>query len=154
MNYELTLASAIILFWTYVLTTCKIGGVPYCLSETFYTLGRRWRFIFPIFQFSMAAILGYQLHSLHLSYAWIGWVLTASIAGVGLVPDFRRSWQHPIHYAFTVCSMLCITTLCILAGLWYLPILVTLSSLRRNWLLGLEIGFYTIGFIYLIVING
>lgn len=157
MNFELPLL--IILFWAYVLTTCKVGGIPYCLSETYYTLGR-YGFLFTLFQLAMSALLAIQLHGLFGASsqslpagfpAVVGWILVASIAGIGLVPDFRRSWQHPIHYGLTICAMLCITVLCILRGLWYLPFLVTLSSLRLNWLLGLEIGFYTTGFLYLLL---
>ena len=139
---------SIILFWCFLLYANHKGGTPYCLSETYYTLGELgW--MFQVLMIVMCLLLCNPiLDCTPDQYEWIGIILLVSSLSIILVPDFKRESQHDIHFALSVISMVAVWVLWIIKGQWYMPIIVSLCALRQNWLLGIEIGFFTLVWLY------
>ena len=139
---------SIILFWCFLLYAKHKGGTPYCLSETYYTLGDKgW--MFQALMIAMCLLLFHPILSCVSDHnRWLAVILIVSSASIIFVPDFKEESQHDIHFALSIISMLAIWTLWIFKGQWYMPIIVSLCALRKNWLLGIEIGFFTLVWLY------
>lgn len=146
-----TITLSIILFWSFLFYANHKGGTPYCLSETYYTLGNKgW--MFQAFMIAMCSLLAYPILSCTPEHCrWVVIVLLVSSASIIFVPDFKRESQHDIHCALSVISMIAICALWFLKGQWYMPIIISLCALRKNWLLGVEVSFFTLVWLYCLI---
>lgn len=142
---------SIILFWCFLLYADYKGGTPYCLSETYYTLGK-YGWMFQVFIISMYLLLCFPvLECTEKQYQWIAILLLSSTVSIVFVPDFKRDSQHDVHFVLSLISMIAVCVLWILKGQWYMPVIISLCALRKNWLLGLEVGMFTLIWLYCII---
>ena len=142
---------SIILFWCFLFYADHKGGTPYCLSETYYTLGNKgW--MFQALMIAMCLLLFNPILSCtSIQYRWIGIILLISSISIIFVPDFKRESQHDVHFALSIISMIAVCALWILKGQWYMPIIISLCALRKNWLLGVEVSFFTLVWLYCLI---
>lgn len=77
------------------------------------------------------------------------------IVGLGITPYKDNKIYYYLHYASTLIAMGSILYLWASIGMFYIPIFYLLASLRKKWLLGVEMGLLVSALTFsVIILNG
>lgn len=129
------LSLAIIL--TYVGVMVKRNGIPYSISDTFYSLKHKGWFGFSVIGTAlllMPSILSYTPES----YQFLTFLMCAGLIFVGAAPNFKKGLDRPIHIGATCIAALSSQIWIILTQPWVLFIWFAWFTyigimLKRNW---------------------
>lgn len=140
----LTVGSLLVfLYMLYHVHTCEKD--INCLSDIAYDKHTR---LFPLCILTMILLLipgmFLQLHSLW----WVAIIAGLSLIGVILTPYKDSKVKYKIHMSCALLSMISVVCLWVIKGYWFIPFLFCVASLRKNWLLGLEMGLLSSIFLY------
>ena len=145
--------SAIILTAYLVYVYCKVG-VPNCLSDTAYTVGKG---IFASAMIAVSALLWLPLiHATADMWLFLVFLAEAGMVGMAVSP-YKEDWvTHNVHYACTLLSVVCTLSLWAVKGLWQVPVAAILLAVAmwltmRKWMLFAEL--LAFGLIYSYCIN-
>lgn len=81
-------------------------------------------------------------------WCWICLLAGLSLIGVTLTPYKESKEMYNYHRIFAIVSMLLVEGLWIIQGSWFVPLLFCIAGLRKNWLLGVEMGLLASMFLY------
>lgn len=129
------LSLAIIL--TYVGVMVKRNGIPYSISDTFYSLEHKGWFGFSMIGTAlllMPSLIAYTPES----YQFLAFLMCAGLIFVGAAPNFKKGLDRPIHIGATCVAALSsqiwvILTQPLLLLLWVAWIAYIGVMLKRNW---------------------
>lgn len=120
-----------------------------CISDIAYDKHTK---LFPICMILMSLFLfiGMFLHTPYW-YKWLCMLPNISMIGVSLFPYKDGKTKYRIHYTFALISFISAFVIWTLSGYWFVPFLFCLASLRKKWLLGLEMGLIGSSFLYILL---
>lgn len=129
---------------------CKVG-IPYCLSDTAYTVGKG---IFASAMIAIAACLWLPL----MEATADGWqfLIFLSFAGIAILavsPYKDSDFNYKLHYVGTCIAMVAVLSLWAARGVWIVPIsaisaVLELRILTNKWLLWVELLMFAIAVMY------
>lgn len=144
--------TAIIILVAYLAYACvKTHGIPECLSDTAYTVGK------TTFAVTMAVICGLlwfpMLDATADRWQFLAFLSFAGMMAMAVSPYKDDMINHTIHYAGTTLAMLCVLLLWLTKGKYQIPVVVftfgiVSPCMTRRWLLMLELIMFTLTFIY------
>lgn len=144
--------TAIIILVAYLTYACvKTHGIPECLSDTAYTVGK------PIFALTMAVICGLlwfpMLEATAEEWQFLVFMSLAGVMAMAVSPYKDDMINHTIHYAGTTLAMLCVLLLWLTKGKYQIPVVVftfgiVSPCMTRRWLLIVELMMFASAFIY------
>ena len=82
------------------------------------------------------------------NWIWLSVLSSLSLIGVSLTPYKDSKLKYRIHLLCALFSMFSVEALWIIHGYWFIPFIFCIASLRKQWLLGLEIGLLSSMFLY------
>lgn len=144
--------TAIIILVAYLAYACvKTHGIPECLSDTAYTVGKG---IFASAMIAVAACLWLPLMEA-TAYEW-QFLVFLSFAGIAILavsPYKDSDFNHTLHYAGTCIVMVAVLSLWAARGAWVVPIAtisagLALWAITGKWLLWVELMMFAMAVMY------
>lgn len=129
------LSLAVIL--TYVGVMVYRNGIPYSISDTFYSLQHKFWFGFTMAATSLL-LMPSLLPATPESYQFTAFLMCGSLLFVGAAPNFKAGLDRPVHIAATTVAALCsqiwvaLTQPCLLLA-WIAWALYVGVRLRQIW---------------------
>ena len=114
----------------------KLSNVT-CLSDFYYVIGS-W---FTIICFAVA--LSVLPIALSMNDSVVSFLMCGGICFVGAAANYRKKFEHLVHYTAAVVSMVCsVCWICTVNPVGLLGLLITLIGLidKRRWLLWMEVS--------------
>ena len=148
----MTIIATIILIAYLAYAYCKVG-IPYCLSDTAYTVGKG---IFASTMIAVAACLWLpMLNTTADEWQFLVFLSFAGIAILAVSPYKDSDFNYKLHYVGTCIAMVAVLSLWAVRGVWIVPIAaisagVTLGILTDKWLLWVELLMFTLAITYTI----
>lgn len=148
----MTIIASIILVAYFAYAYCKVG-IPYCLSDTVYTVGNG---IFASAMIAVAACLWLPMMEA-TAYGW-QFLVFLSFAGIAILvvsPYKDSDFNYKLHYVGTCTAMVAVLSLWAARGVWVVPIAtisagLALRAITEKWLLWVELMMFTLAIIYTI----
>lgn len=148
----MTIIATIILVAYLAYAYCKVG-IPYCLSDTAYTVGKD---TFASTMIAVSACLWLPMIEATAD-KWQFFVLLsfAGIAILAVSPYKDSDFNYKLHYVGTCIAMVAVLSLWAVRGVWIVPISaisagVTLRAITYKWLLWVELMMFTLAITYTI----
>lgn len=148
----MTIIATIILVAYLAYAYCKVG-IPYCLSDTAYTVGKG---IFASTMIAMAACLWLPLMEATADeWQFLVFLSFAGIVILAVSPYKDSDFNYKLHYIGTCIAMVAVLSLWAVRGAWVVPI-ATISTglelriLTNKWLLWVELMMFTLAITYTI----
>lgn len=148
----MTIIAIIILVAYLAYAYCKVG-IPYCLSDTAYTVGKG---IFASAMIAVAICLWLpMLNTTADEWQFLVFLSFASIAILAVSPYKDSEFNHRLHYVGTCIAMVAVLSLWAVRGVWVVPIAtisagLTLREITGKWLLWVELLMFALAIIYTI----
>ena len=148
----MTIIATIILVAYLAYAYCKVG-IPYCLSDTAYTVGR------GVFASAMIAVtVCLWLPMIEATEDRCQCLVFLSFAGIAILavsPYKDSDFNYKLHYVGTCIAMVAVLSLWAVRGVWIVPIAVisagvTLRAITYKWLLWVELIMFTLAITYTI----
>ena len=148
----MTIIATIILVAYLAYAYCKVG-IPYCLSDTAYTVGK------GIFASSMIAVaICLWLPMLNTTADKWQFLVFLSFAGIVILavsPYKDSDFNYKLHYVGTSIAMVTVLSLWVMRGELVVPIAtislgITLRAITYKWLLWVELMMFTLAITYAI----
>ena len=148
----MTIAAIIILVAYLAYTYCKVG-IPYCLSDTAYTVGKG---IFASAMIAVAACLWLpMMEATADEWLFLVFLSFAGIAILAVSPYKDSDFNYKLHYVGTCIAMVAVLSLWVARGELVVPI-ATISAglairvLTDKWLLWVELMMFALAIVYAI----
>lgn len=148
----MTIIATIILIAYLAYAYCKVG-IPYCLSDTAYTVGKG---IFASTMIAVAACLWLpMLEATADEWQVLVFLSFEGIAILAVSPYKDSDFNYKLHYVGTCIAMVAVLSLWAVRGVWIVPISaisagVTLRAITYKWLLWVELMMFALAIIYTI----
>ena len=148
----MTIIATIILVAYLAYAYCKVS-IPYCLSDTAYTVGKG---IFASTMIAVAACL--WLPMIEATEDRCQCLVFLSFAGIAILavsPYKDSDFNHCLHYIGTCIAMVAVLSLWAVKGAWVVPIAtislgLTLREITDKWLLWVELIMFALAITYTI----
>jgi hypothetical protein len=148
----MTIIATIILVAYLAYAYCKVG-IPYCLSDTAYTVGKG---IFASAMIAVAACL--WLPMMETTEEWWQFLVFLSFAGIAILavsPYKDSDFNYKLHYVGTYIAMVAVLSLWAARGAWVVPIAtisagLALRAITDKWLLWVELMMFALAITYTI----
>lgn len=148
----MTIIATIILVAYLAYAYCKVG-IPYCLSDTAYPVGKG---IFASAMIVLAACL--WLPMMEATVDERQYLVFLSFAGIVILtvsPYKDSDFNYKLHYVGTCIAMVAVLSLWAVRGVWIVPIAaisagLTLKAITDKWLLWVELMMFTLAITYTI----
>lgn len=146
----MTIAAIIILVAYLTYAYCKVG-IPYCLSDTAYTVGKG---IFASAMIAVAICLWLPLmEATEDKWQFFVFLSFAGIAILAVSPYKDSDFNHRLHYVGTCIAMVAVLSLWAARGAWVVPIAtisagLTLREITGKWLLWVELMMFALVITY------
>ena len=148
----MTIIATIILIAYLAYAYCKVG-IPYCLSDTAYTVGKG---IFASTMIAVAACLWLpMLEATADEWQFLVFLSFAGIAILAVSPYKDSDFNYRLHYVGTCIAMVAVLSLWAARGVWIVPIATislgfTLRAITDKWLLLVELMMFALAIMYTI----
>ena len=148
----MTIIATIILVAYLAYAYCKVG-LPYCLSDTAYTVGKG---IFASTIIAVAACLWLpMIEATADEWQFLVFLSFAGIAILAVSPYKDSDFNYKLHYIGTCITMVAVLSLWAVRGVWIVPIATislgyTLRAITDKWLLWVELMMFTLAITYTI----
>ena len=148
----MTIIATIILVAYLAYAHCKVG-IPYCLSDTAYTVGKG---IFASAMIAVAICLWLpMLNTTADKWQFLVFLSFAGIAILAVSPYKDSDFNYKLHYVGTCIAMVAVLSLWAVRGVWIVPISaisagLTLRAITYKWLLWVELMMFTLAITYTI----
>lgn len=148
----MTIIAIIILVAYLAYAYCKVG-IPYCLSDTAYTVGKG---IFASTMIAMAACLWLpMIEATADEWQFLVFLSFAGIAILAISPYKDSDFNYRLHYVGTCIAMVTVLSLWAVRGAWIVSIAVisaglALKAITEKWLLWVELIMFTLAITYTI----
>ena len=148
----MTIIATIILVAYLAYAYCKVG-IPYCLSDTAYTVGKG---IFASAMIAVAACLWLpMMEATADEWQFLVFLSFAGIAILAVSPYKDSDFNYRLHYVGTCIAMVAVLSLWAARGVWIVPIATislgfTLRAIMDKWLLLVELMMFTLAITYTI----
>lgn len=148
----MTIIATIILVAYLAYAHSKVG-IPYCLSDTAYTVGKG---IFASAMIAVAICLWLPLMEATADeWQFLVFLSFAGIAILAVSPYKDSDFNYKLHYVGTCIAMVAVLSLWVVRGVWIVPIAVisaglALKAITEKWLLWVELIMFTLAITYTI----
>lgn len=148
----MTIIAIIILVAYLAYAYCKVG-IPYCLSDTAYTVGK---VIFASAMIAVAACLWLpMIETTADRWQFLVFLSFAGIAILAVSPYKDSDFNYKLHYVGTCIAMVAVLSLWSARGAWAVLIAVisaglALRVITDKWLLWVELMMFTLAITYTI----
>ena len=148
----MTIIATIILIAYLAYAHCKVG-IPYCLSDTAYTVGKG---IFASAMIAVAACLWLpMMEATADKWQYLVFLSFAGIAILAVSPYKDSDFNYKLHYVGTCTTMIAVLSLWVVRGELVIPIAIislgpTLRAITAKWLLWVELMMFTLAITYTI----
>ena len=148
----MTIIATIILVAYLAYAYCKVG-IPYCLSDTAYTVGKG---IFASAIIAVAACLWLpMIEATADEWQFLVFLSFAGIAILAVSPYKDSDFNYRLHYVGTCIAMVALLSLWAARGAWVVPISaisagITLRAITNKWLLWVELMMFALAITYTI----
>ena len=148
----MTIIAIIILIAYLAYAYCKVG-IPYCLSDTAYTVGKG---IFASAMIAIAACLWLPLMEATADeWQFLVFLSFAGIAILAVSPYKDSDFNYRLHYVGTCIAMVAVLSLWAAKGAWAVPIAtisagLALRAITDKWLLWVELMIFALVITYTI----
>lgn len=148
----MTIIATIILVAYLAYAYCKVG-IPYCLSDTAYTVGKG---IFASAMIAVAICLWLpMLNTTADKWQFLVFLSFAGIAILAVSPYKDSDFNYKLHYVGTCITMVAVLSLWVMRGELVVPIAsislgLTLREITDKWLLWVELMMFTLAITYTI----
>lgn len=128
-------------------------GIPYCLSDTAYTVGKG---IFASAMIAVAACLWLPMMEVTADeWQFLVFLSFAGIAILAVSPYKDSDFNYRLHYIGTCIAMVAVLSLWAVRGAWIVSIAVisaglALKAITEKWLLWVELIMFTLAITYTI----
>lgn len=120
-----------------------------CLSDIAYD---RHGYVFPLCMALMDILITISIMKCtDVQYRWLCYIMFLSIVGVISLPYRKNRKTYLGHYVSALLSFASITLLWYFKGMWFIPLFFCVSSLRKKWLLGVEMALIASALLYVFV---
>lgn len=146
----MTIIAIIILVAYLAYSYCKVG-IPYCLSDTAYTVGKG---IFASAMIAVSICLWLPLMEATADeWQFLVFLSFAGIAILAVSPYKDSDFNYKLHYIGTCIAMVAVLSLWAARGAWIVPIAtislgLTLREITDKWLLWVELIMFATIFLY------
>lgn len=146
----MTIIATIILIAYLAYAHCKVG-IPYCLSDTAYTVGKG---IFASAMIAVAACLWLpMMEATAGEWQFLVFLSFAGIAILAVSPYKDSDFNYKLHYVGTCTAMVAVLSLWAVRGVWIVPIAVisaglALEAITEKWLLWVELMMFAFALMY------
>lgn len=146
----MTIIATIIFVAYLVYAHCKVG-IPYCLSDTAYTVGKG---IFASTMIAIAACLWLpMMEATAGEWQFLVFLSFAGIAILAVSPYKDSDFNYRLHYAGTCIAMVAVLSLWAARGVWVVPIAtisagLALEAITEKWLLWVELMMFSMTVMY------
>lgn len=144
---------ATIILITYLAFAHSKVGIPYCLSDTTYTVGKG---IFASAMIAVAACLWLpMMEATEDEWKFLVFLSFAGIAILAVSPYKDSDFNYRLHYIGTCIAMVAVLSLWAAGGAWVVPIAtisagLALRAITDKWLLWVELIMFTLAITYTI----
>ena len=148
----MTIIATIILVAYLAYAYCKVG-IPYCLSDTAYTVGKG---VFASAMIAVAACLWLpMIEATADKWQFLVFLSFVGIAILAVSPYKDSDFNHKLHYVGTCIAMVAVLSLWAARGVWIVPISaisagLALRAITDKWLLWVELMMFALAIIYTI----
>lgn len=148
----MTIIATIILIAYLAYAYCKVG-IPYCLSDTAYTIGKG---VFASAMIAVAACLWFPLMEATADeWQFLVFLSFAGIAILAVSPYKDSDFNYRLHYVGTCIAMVAVLSLWAVRGELVVPIAtisagLTFKAITDKWLLWVELMMFTLAITYTI----
>ena len=148
----MTIIAIIILVAYLAYSYCKVG-IPYCLSDTAYTVGKG---IFASTMITVAICLWLPLmEATAEEWQFLVFLSFSGIAILAVSPYKDSDFNYKLHYVGTCIAMVAVLSLWAARGAWVVPIAtislgLTLREITDKWLLWVELMMFALAATYTI----
>ena len=148
----MTIIATIILVAYLAYAHCKVG-IPYCLSDTAYTVGKG---IFASAMIAVAICLWLpMIEATADKWQFLVFLSFAGIAILAISPYKDSDFNYRLHYVGTCIAMVTVLSLWAVRGVGIIPIAaislgLTLREITDKWLLWVELLMFTLAITYTI----
>lgn len=148
----MTIIATIILVAYLAYAYCK-EGIPYCLSDTAYTVGKG---IFASTMIAVAACLWLPLMEATADkWQFLVFLAFAGIAILAVSPYKDSDFNYKLHYVGTCIAMVAVLSLWAAREAWVVPIAtisagLALKAITDKWLLWVELMMFALAITYTI----
>ena len=148
----MTIIATIILIAYIAYAYCKVG-IPYCLSDTAYTVGKG---IFASAMIAVAICLWLpMLNTTADKWQFLVFLSFAGIAILAVSPYKDSDFNYRLHYVGTCITMVAVRSLWAVRGVCIVPVSaisagLTLRVITYKWLLWVELMMFTLAITYTI----
>lgn len=148
----MTILATIILVAYLAYAYCEVG-IPYCLSDTAYTVGKG---IFASAMIAVAACLWLpMLNTTADKWQFLVFLSFAGIAILAVSPYKDSDFNYRLHYVGTCIAMVAVLSLWAARGAWIVPIAtisagLALEAITEKWLLWVELMMFALAITYTI----
>ena len=148
----MTIIATIILVAHLAYAHCKVG-IPYCLSDTAYTVGKG---VFASVMIAVAACLWLpMIEATADKWQFLVFLSFAGIAILAVSPYKDSDFNYKLHYVGTCITMVAVLSLWVMRGELVVPIAtislgLTLRAITDKWLLIIELMMFTLAITYTI----
>lgn len=146
----MTIIATIILITYLAYAHCKVG-IPYCLSDTAYTVGKG---IFASTMIAVAACLWLpMIEATADNWQYLVFLSFAGIAILAVSPYKDSDFNYKLHYVGTCIAMVAVLSLWAVRGVWVVPIAtisagLALEAITEKWLLWVELMMFAFALMY------
>lgn len=146
----MTIIATIILVAYLAYAYCKVG-IPYCLSDTAYTVGKG---IFASVMIAVAACLWLpMMEATADEWQFLVFLSFAGIAILAVSPYKDSDFNYKLHYVGTCIAMVALLSLWVVRGAWAVPVAVisaglALEAITEKWLLWVELMMFAFALMY------
>lgn len=113
---ELIILSLIVIA-SYVGVMIRRNGIPYSISDTYYSLEHKAWFGFSIISTALL-LMPSILERTPESYQFLAFLMCAGLCFVGVAPNFKTGLDRPVHIVATSIAALCSQVWVVLAQPW------------------------------------
>ena len=148
----MTIIATIILVAYLAYAYCNVG-IPYCLSDTAYTVGKG---VFASAMIAVALCLWLpMLNTTADEWQFLVFLSFAGIAILAVSPYKDSDFNYRLHYVGTCIAMVAVLSLWVVRGELVIPIAtislgLTLREITDKWLLWVELMMFTLAITYTI----
>lgn len=148
----MTIIATIILVAYLAYAYCKVG-IPYCLSDTAYTVGKG---IFASAMIAVAACLWLpMIESTADEWQFLVFLSFAGVAILAVSPYKDSNFNYRLHYVGTCITMVAVLSLWAVRGVCIVPVSaisagLALWAITDKWLLWVELMMFTLAITYTI----
>lgn len=148
----MTIIATIILVAYLAYAYCKVG-IPYCLSDTAYTVGKG---VFASVMIAVAVCMWLpMIEATADEWQFLVFLSFAGIVILAVSPYKDSDFNYRLHYIGTCIAMVAVLILWAVSGVWIVPIStislwLTLREITDKWLLWVELLMFTLAITYTI----